>query len=118
LSDQHSTSFRIVQTANSELGWVFEVDVLVGSPYFAGHFDGEAVLPGVAQLALLVELYGGSCGAGAALREAPVLRFREKVLPGDVLRAEIGRPDDDGRSRFSFKRRGAMVSQGTVTWGD
>lgn len=109
---------RCLSTSSQPMGWEFDLEVLGASPYFAGHFVGEPVLPGVAQLAILVDLYTAVSGAPQALREAGLLRFRGKILPGDLLRVGIDRPDEMGRSRFWIQRSGATVSQGTVTWGD
>lgn len=100
------------------MGWTFEVEVPAASPYFEGHFDGEPVLPGVAQLALVLQLYRAAAEESVELREVSVLRFRRRILPGDRLQVTISRRDEGSRSRFALSRDADVVSQGTVTWGE
>jgi 3-hydroxyacyl-[acyl-carrier-protein] dehydratase len=72
-------------------------NVSFNEPYFAGHFPGRPVMPGV----LIVEALAQS-GAILALNEvgadpAPLfmltgldkVRFRRRVIPGDQLRMEV-----------------------------
>ena len=71
--------------------------VLASEPYFAGHFPGAPVMPGV----LIVEAMA-QAGALLLLREVPDresklvffagidrARFRQPVFPGDDLRLEL-----------------------------
>ncbi len=71
--------------------------VLASEPYFAGHFPGTPVMPGV----LIVEAMA-QAGALLLLREVPDresklvffagidrARFRQPVFPGDDLRLEL-----------------------------
>jgi len=73
-------------------------NVTVNEPYFAGHFPGRPVMPGVlicealAQAgALLVyrSSQGLSAGAPVVLAGMDRVRFRHPVFPGDCLRLEV-----------------------------
>lgn len=70
--------------------------VSMNEPYFAGHFPGQPVMPGVlilealaqvgAVLTLSLEQNKGKIAYFAGIEKA---RFRNKVTPGDVLTLEV-----------------------------
>jgi UDP-N-acetylglucosamine acyltransferase len=59
--------------------------------YFAGHFPGTPILPGVLLCETLAQLGAVAAGAEEPLRLLAVekARFRRPVLPGDALRLEV-----------------------------
>lgn len=71
-------------------------NVSMNEPFFAGHFPGEPVMPGVliieamaqvgAVVCLSVEEYKGKTAYFGGIEKA---RFRNKVVPGDVLTIEV-----------------------------
>jgi 3-hydroxymyristoyl/3-hydroxydecanoyl-(acyl carrier protein) dehydratase/predicted hotdog family 3-hydroxylacyl-ACP dehydratase len=115
---------------------VAEVEVPADSPFFAGHFPGHPVLPGIAHLALLqlavdeLASHGGLAAQGdlaatAALVEVRHLRLRRIVAPGDRLELRIEPAGEEGVLHFELRlpasggegSRGAVASQGTVRAG-
>ena len=70
--------------------------VSMNEPYFVGHFPGEPVMPGVlvmealaqvgAVICLSLELNKGKTVYFGGVNKA---RFRNKVIPGDVLTLEV-----------------------------
>lgn len=72
-------------------------NVAFNEPYFAGHFPGRPVMPGVlvieslAQASAVLALSTGAAGSGAffMLTGIDKVRLRRQVLPGDQLRLEV-----------------------------
>jgi UDP-N-acetylglucosamine acyltransferase len=76
--------------------------VSANEPYFAGHFPGTPVFPGVLLCECLVQL-----GSALAPDDAPLVllavekaRFRRPVVPGDALRLEVTCAAGGPRWRF------------------
>jgi predicted hotdog family 3-hydroxylacyl-ACP dehydratase len=82
------------------------------SPFFAGHFPGHPILPGIAHLALVAQALGGS-----PIAEIPSLRLRSPVRPGDVLALKIEGPTEEGSVRFELRREAEAVSSGSLRIG-
>lgn len=87
-----------------------KIEVPAGSPFFAGHFPGHPILPGVAHLALVA----GALPAEARIAEISSLRLRSPVRPGDPLDLRLDGPAGDGAVRFDLLRGTERVSQGVL----
>lgn len=84
------------------------IEIPPDSPFFAGHFPGHPVLPGIAHLALVAQ--------GRPLAEVRTLKLRKPVLPGDVL--DLFLEEADGLARFEIRRGEEAVSNGVVRIGE
>ncbi|MFV0436055.1 MAG: hypothetical protein ACK5PS_01480 [Desulfopila sp.] len=55
------------------------------SPWFTGHFPGDAILPGIAQLQMVVEAVGRMRQEALRLRQLNRIKFKKIVRPGACL---------------------------------
>ena len=70
--------------------------VTINEPFFAGHFPGNPIMPGVLQVEALAQVgavavlyqpaYRGKLALFARIEN---VRFRRPVVPGDTLRLEV-----------------------------
>ena len=77
-------------------------------PWFAGHFPGRPILPGVAALTLASEAL--ACGPLAGIEHA---RFRSTIAPGESLALDAKRQGGD-RIRVAVLRAGVGVLSATL----
>jgi 3-hydroxymyristoyl/3-hydroxydecanoyl-(acyl carrier protein) dehydratase len=83
------------------------IEIPEGSPFFAGHFPGHPILPGIAHLALVAR--------DRPVAEVRTLKLRKPVLPGDVLDLSLEEAED--LVRFEIRRGDEVVSNGVLRLG-
>ena len=101
-------------------------NVTMNEHYFQGHFPGKHVMPGVLQVEALaqtgaiavlsLEEYKGKIVYFGGIDK---LRFKQKVVPGDVLRLEvelIKRRGPIGIAKAVAKVDGKVAVQGEITF--
>lgn len=94
---------------------VAEVRVPAESRWFDGHFPGNPVLPGIAQLAMAADLIRAALGRAVHVREVSRVRFRQLILPDDRLRVSAGpSPGREGAYAFRITRQETVVCSGTM----
>lgn len=85
------------------------------SPWFSGHFPGDPVVPGIAQLAMVYRVIEGARGCRFTVSGVRRVRFKQIVRPGDALRLEI-KPlgDDDTEYMFRILKQADVVCTGNL----
>ncbi len=86
------------------------------APYFAGHFPGRPILPGVIELALMAEAAARVSGRDAPLHTIPFARLRHLVVPGDRLELSA-RTVAGGQVRVELKRGDTVVANAALELG-
>jgi len=90
-------SIRETETAVTAL-----VDVPEASRWFDGHFPGEPILPGIAQLALVMAVLKKALGPKIAATRFSRIRFKQPIRPGTRLALDI-RPKPGDPRGFAFR---------------
>jgi 3-hydroxymyristoyl/3-hydroxydecanoyl-(acyl carrier protein) dehydratase len=94
---------------------VLRVEVPRDLVFFEGHFEGNPMLPGVAQVVALVDAEARRTFASLASRGArglSRLKFQATIRPGDVLQLGLAlEPGTEPRVRFRIDRVAADATE-------
>jgi UDP-3-O-[3-hydroxymyristoyl] N-acetylglucosamine deacetylase/3-hydroxyacyl-[acyl-carrier-protein] dehydratase len=101
-------------------------NVTINEPFFAGHFPGHPIMPGVLQLEAIAQVAGvllftqlETQGQVAYFMAAEDVKWRRPLVPGDVLMIEVELTKLRGRigkARGVCKVGGEVVSEANVTF--
>jgi predicted hotdog family 3-hydroxylacyl-ACP dehydratase len=92
------------------------IEVPSGGAWFEGHFPGRPILPGVAELTLVLEGLAREARRPVPIQGIAFARLRQLVFPGDRLEL-VARDQGAPRLRFDLKREGVMVANGEFILG-
>lgn len=103
-----------------------EKNVTINEPFFAGHFPGHPVMPGVLQLEAMAQVAGilmlkqaDNAGKIAYFMAADKVKWRKPVKPGDILQIDIElikAGTKIGKAKASCSVGGEIVSQAEITF--
>ncbi|MDD5033507.1 MAG: AMP-dependent synthetase [Methylococcaceae bacterium] len=82
--------------------------------YFAGHFPGIPILPGVVQVHWAVHFARQSLGIALPFRRMEVIKFKELVLPGQLLVLQLRYQATAHKLEFSFRSENHEHSSGRI----
>ncbi len=114
-----SRSFLVRSTETSPSGeLVLEVEVPTELVYFEGHFHGNPMLPGVAQVLSLIDVEArrrfpelAALGAKRLFR----VKFQATILPGDTLEVGLSHETTRGHEvHFRIERLGATKERASL----
>ncbi len=92
------------------------IEVPSAGVYFEGHFPGRPILPGVAELTLVLDALARETRNPILIQGIAFARLRQLVFPGDRLEL-VAREQEASRLRFDLKREGILVANGEFILG-
>ena len=91
-----------------------ECAVLADSPWFSGHFPGNPILPGVAQLEMVMAALARVSGKNLYVARLGRVKFKSVVCPGENLRIEARAGAETGAFTFSIHADDREVCYGNM----
>jgi len=93
-----------------------DIQVLPDSPWFCGHFPGEPILPGIAQLGIVFDAIKQSCNQNLKVSSINRVRFKQIIRPNDRLRiTATPLMGETGSYSFRIMVEHEMVCSGVMT---
>lgn len=80
---------------------LIDLDVSADNPYFKGHFPDWPILPGVTQIAWVVEQAQAVLGLAEPLANMPQLKFQTPVFPDQAI--QLALQFDANKSALNFR---------------
>jgi 3-hydroxyacyl-[acyl-carrier-protein] dehydratase len=108
-----AAGFEILDWRPVDDGWSCEVRVDSRHACFEGHFPGEAILPGIAQLQLILAAAERESGAPQNLTALHAFRCRRPIRPGQLLQVRARRVEGR-RLRFELRDASGRYSDGVA----
>jgi 3-hydroxymyristoyl/3-hydroxydecanoyl-(acyl carrier protein) dehydratase len=84
------------------------------SPWFSGHFPNNPILPGIAQLKMVVDLIRESTKQGVCLTSLSRVKFRKIVRPEEQLALQITAETKEGSYLFKITSGNEDVCSGKI----
>ncbi len=115
-------------TGANETGWSFpiriteknpdeihaEVSILENSPWFRGHFPEEPILPGIAQIQIVLDTVKKAFDNPLRLLTINRVRFKQKVRPGDLIGVIVAKKEKGGYA-FRIVSNEEIVASGSMS---
>ena len=89
---------EIERNAENEIRAVIQVPA--ASPWFDGHFPGEPVLPGLAQISMVFDVIRKCLKANGGYLNVSRVRFKRIIRPEDRLEVMRNPPEKRGRCLY------------------
>lgn len=79
-----------------------DIQVPPDSPWFCGHFPGEPILPGIAQLGMVYDAINQSVDQNLDISNISRVRFKQIIRPNDPIKI-IATPQEGISKSYSFR---------------
>ncbi len=105
---------NLKQSASGEV--TASVEITQDSPWFSGHFPGEPILPGIAQLGMVFDAIRQSSNQSLKISGVNRVRFKRIARPNDPLQiTAMPMEGDSGVYFFRMMVGKELVCSGMVT---
>jgi 3-hydroxymyristoyl/3-hydroxydecanoyl-(acyl carrier protein) dehydratase len=95
--------------------WCTEVQLPPESSWFPGHFPGDPILPGIAQLGMAYEAVCRALGERFRVAGFSRVKFKKIIRPGDCLKINVlQRKDLPGQYAFRIVAGDDVACSGTM----
>ena len=84
------------------------------SPWFSGHFPGDPVLPGIAQLHMITACIEQVLQRQFVLQNLARVKFKKLIRPGDVLDIHADAGKKEHNYTFSIQHNNQQVCSGRL----
>lgn len=90
------------------------VTIAADSSWFSGHFPGDPILPGIAQLRMVADLIVTSSAIPLRIAGLSRVKFRKIVRPGEVLDIHVKSGNTPEQYSFTITSGGEDVCSGWI----
>jgi 3-hydroxyacyl-[acyl-carrier-protein] dehydratase len=108
--------YRLIKIERGEQSEIrADIKVPATSPWFDGHFPGEPVLPGLAQISMVFDVIQKASEGDLRVSSVSRVRFKRIVRPDDCLEV-IAAPLEQEKDVFTFRMQiqGDLVCSGVM----
>jgi 3-hydroxymyristoyl/3-hydroxydecanoyl-(acyl carrier protein) dehydratase len=103
-------------SVDSDRAVTAEVQVPADCVWFDGHFPNMPILPGVAQLTLVMDLLKRAMQRSIVIRSASRVRFKQMIRPDDTITVSLSPTQKDAATYgFRLSNGSELVCSGTIT---
>jgi 3-hydroxyacyl-[acyl-carrier-protein] dehydratase len=107
--------YNVITTERDNEGAVVaQVSTDALSPWFAGHFPGDPILPGIAQLHMVTECIAQVVQQKLVLQNLARVKFKKLIRPGDVLDIHAAAGKKENNYTFSIQHNNQQVCSGKL----
>lgn len=93
---------------------VAQISTDADSPWFAGHFPGDPILPGIAQLHMVTETIAKVLQKNFSLQSVTRIKFKKIIRPGDILDIQAVAAKKEYHYSFTITSEQDMVCSGRL----